>query len=158
MHMVDLGGGGNNVAKSLVGLVAVVIGCVGLGAAYWIDGVTLEEKAYVEVQASVATVAMRTSQDQAGKTVYQPSFSFDFTFNDEKQLVENILDVSFASEEEANAYIAKFPDGTKRAVFVNATAPSRVKLTRTEMPEYLFYVSLGVGILFVLIGLKFLFL
>ena len=156
--MVDLGGGGNNTAKILVGLVAVVIGCAGLGGAYWIDGVTLEEKAYVEVEAAVATVALRTSQDQAGKTVYQPSFSFDFTFNDEKQLVETILDVSFRSEDEASAYMAKFPQGTKRQVFVNATAPSQVKLSRTEIPAYLFYVALGLGILFVLVGLKFLFL
>ena len=156
--MVDLGGGGNNLAKSLVGLVAVVIGCVGLGAAYWVDAVTLEEKAYVEVEASVATVALRTSQDQAGKTLYQPSFSFDFTYDGQKQLVENVLDLSFAAEEEAKAYMAKFPEGTKRKIFVNATAPSRVVLSQTEIPEYVFYVSLGLGILFVLVGLKFLFL
>ncbi len=156
--MTDLGGGGSNVAKIIVGLVAVLIGCGGFGGAYYIDGVNLDAKALEEVEATVATVAIATKSDQAGKTVFHPSYSFDFEFKGQTMLVENIVAADgFATQAEAHAFTAKFTEGAKKQIFVDPEHPTRVVLTREEYPSSYMYIAGALGLVFVIIGLGFLF-
>jgi hypothetical protein len=101
---------------------------------------------WLKRSAKIVESRVKAQMDSERNTSYSPVIRFEYEFNEVKYAGKEIYFKSspvFPTEEEAKAFLAKYPVGSTVEIRVNPNAPSKSVLIAGSLPKIDFLIFAG---------------